>query len=92
MGTVKAMAGQTLIDLAIQASGSLEALFDIALLNGISITDELTIGQIYKLTEVVDDSVVNNLYPLKPASALFDISDQSEGIDYWAIEKDFIVN
>jgi hypothetical protein len=39
-------AGQSLIDVAIQELGSVEALFDLADANGLAITDVLTPGQL----------------------------------------------
>lgn len=37
--------GQSLVDVAIQELGSVEALFDLADANGVAITDQLTPGQ-----------------------------------------------
>jgi len=39
---LKSVSGQTLFDIAIQVSGSAEAAFEMALINSIGITDELT--------------------------------------------------
>ncbi len=44
--------GQSLVDVAIQELGSVEALFDLADANGLAITDELTPGRVL----VVPDS------------------------------------
>ena len=38
------MHNQSLMDISIQEYGTLEAMFDMAVTNGISITDELTVG------------------------------------------------
>lgn len=40
---------QNLLDIAIQESGTLASLFEIALLNNVSITDDLTAGQEIKI-------------------------------------------
>jgi hypothetical protein len=45
---------QTIIDLAIQHSGSAEAAFSLAAINGLSVTDALTVG-----TELLNVPVVN---------------------------------
>lgn len=46
---------QSLADIALQACGSLEAIFALAERNGMSITDEPTVGQtlVYELSDVV---------------------------------------
>lgn len=41
----KVLENQSLFDIAIQECGSAEAAYDIAKLNGLSVTDELTPGQ-----------------------------------------------
>ena len=50
--------GQTLIDIAIQHLGSADAAYDLATLNGMSITDKLSPGQTLELPAVVDKDVV----------------------------------
>lgn len=42
-------AGQSLLDVALQELGSVEALFDLADANGLAITDELTPGQVLEV-------------------------------------------
>ncbi len=41
-----ALEGQSLLDLALQECGSIEAAFDMAVQNGLSVTSELTSGQL----------------------------------------------
>lgn len=48
---------QSIIDLAIQHCGSAEAAFDLAALNGISITDELAAGQTLQLPDVANKDI-----------------------------------
>jgi len=52
---VTAQYRQSLADIALQACGSLEAIFALAERNGMSITDEPTVGQtlVYELSDVV---------------------------------------
>lgn len=45
MNSIKVLSGQSLFDIAIQECGSAEAVVQLALLNDISITDNLQIGQ-----------------------------------------------
>ena len=60
---------QSLLDIALMVSGSADAAYDIAIENGISITDKLTSGQ--KLTfsgtpvnkKVVDFYTINDIKP-----------------------------
>ena len=56
-GIMKVLQGQTLIDIAIQELGSAEAAFDLGMLNGLSVTDELTPGQELKLPVISNKSV-----------------------------------
>ena len=43
---------QTLLDVALQASGDMESVFDIAQANDISVTEELTVGTEIEIDEV----------------------------------------
>lgn len=65
---------QTLPDIAVQECGNIEAAFDIARLNGLSLTDELKTGQTLDIacTTACTESVVGELAAdgVKPATAL----------------------
>ena len=90
---------QTLQDIAIQYCGTLSALFDLALLNGVSITGDLVPGPIltipskdYGFQEVVNYFEVNKLQPATNLTQEnISIIEGLTGIDYWAIENNFIV-
>lgn len=58
MGTVMVKERQTLLDIALQTSGSVEAVMELAKQNGLSITDELSDGQVLEVKEVKDVAVV----------------------------------
>lgn len=95
--SISIKADQTLIDIAIQEGGSVEALFDVAGRNGLSITDDLLAGGVYlKPALVVNESVVQKMSGIYPASGQkiseTDLPINPEGIDYWVIENNFIVN
>ena len=100
--TVKAILifpGQTLADMAIQQLGSVEAIFALANLNGLSISDEIMPGQTLNYSLTPYDKNVYKLYQdkkLKPASAVSKPGQETpvdlEGIGYWIIQKDFIVS
>lgn len=88
---------QSMFDVAMQTSGSFEAVFELALLNGISITDELVAGQLLQLPAVLNSDNVN-YYALKkivPETVGTEIDESLpvlEGIGYWAIGVDFVVS
>lgn len=97
---VSVMAGQTLLDLAVQELGSLEAVFGLSILNHLPPTAELTTLQmidfnINPLNKKVAQTFRNNNW--KPASATTSAPAGQpplpilEGVDYWAIEVDFKV-
>jgi LysM domain len=86
--------GQTLKDIAIQHCGSLTALVDIAVLNGISPTAEVAPGTELIIPDVVDVAMVNYIAAksITPVSQKKDFSQVlPEGIGYWAIGIDNIV-
>jgi hypothetical protein len=65
--------GQTLLDMALQIGGSLESLFDLALMNGLSVTGD--VGGFLKNTPVLNKQVVRfyqtgGLYPVTMYSGL----------------------
>jgi hypothetical protein len=95
---VKILQRQSLLDVAIQTSGSVEAAIALAAANDLSITDELDSGSQLTTVEVVDRRIVQ-MYAvgdiIRPATALTAEETQlvgDEGIGYWAIGVDFIVS
>lgn len=97
MGTVKVKDRQTLLDVALQTSGSVEAVMDLALANGLSITDELSDGQVLEVAEVKDVAVVsryeiNSIFPATEASDDERNEMAYEGIGFMGIGIDFIVS
>jgi len=54
---MKVLQGQTLIDIAIQELGSAEGAFELAVLNGLSVTDDLDPGRELQLPAVVNRSI-----------------------------------
>lgn len=88
---------QSLFDVAIQKGGSFEAVMELAILNGLSITESLTPGQQLELPTVIDNDVVNffssqGIVPETTTNESEDSITVLEGIDYWAVEVDFIVS
>lgn len=88
---------QTLIDLAIQERGTVKAVFEMAVLNGISITDDLIPGNTIDYDVPTVDIEMLAFYTSKQykpataldAAALFNANPS--GIDYMIIGTDFIV-
>ncbi|MGN0235834.1 MAG: hypothetical protein ACI4BD_05950 [Paludibacteraceae bacterium] len=92
---------QCLVDIALQTCGSLEAVFALAERNNLSITDDLSIGQVleYDISDVQNRQVVNryNSEVVIPSTSITtaEINDKlgmGEGIGFWAIEYDFVVS
>ncbi|MDP1812329.1 MAG: hypothetical protein Q8K66_13085 [Sediminibacterium sp.] len=94
---VKTAANQALMDIAIQESGNIESLIELALLNGVNITDDLAPDTLLRKSGVIDKNIVTLFKTnMKPASNSPVSEDQLpaelEGIDYWSIENTFIVS
>lgn len=89
---------QSLLDIALQTSGSIEAAFALAEQNNLSITDPLQIGSEIEMVEIVNNMVAERyaLQGIHPATALTDGKATPPGtlggIGYMAIEVDFVVS
>lgn len=87
---------QTILDIAIQETGAIEAVIDLMKTNGIPVTEDLETGGQLSLT-LTDDQMTdlrqffkgNNIRPATGAT----ITDNPalEGIGYWLVYKNFIV-
>lgn len=68
---MKVLEGQTIFDVAIQECGSAEAGYDLAMLNGISVTDDLTAGQELLVPEATNKQIkaYYSQKNIKPATA-----------------------
>lgn len=85
---------QSLADIAVQVSGSVESSFDIAVKNNQSVTGILTTGQELDKSGIINNKVVDQLAVQKaiPASASKKILDeQLTGIGYMVIGQNFTV-
>lgn len=84
VSVVKALANQTILDIAIQECGDVIAGFDFATQNGLSITDDLILGKDYKKTDILNTKIVDyyakrNLHPatgitVTETEGIFDIT------------------
>lgn len=68
MSSATVQPGQTLFDIAVQHAGSVEAVFELAALNGLAVTAALTPGDVLTLPEVVDKRVRRIMLAYVPAS------------------------
>lgn len=59
MANIRVSDKQSILDVAIQLLGSVEAAFSLALLNGLSITDELYPGQLLILPTAYNADIAN---------------------------------
>lgn len=92
---------QSLLDLAIQHTGSVENAFELAVENGLSLTDDLEAGESIKLTThgIRQNKDILGYYQakkLQPATGInyqsSTINDKPQGIDYWTVQIDFVVS
>lgn len=89
-----ALSGQSLLDLAILLAGSAEAAFDLALENGMSLTDEVAPGQVVRYSGAAVSKQVAQYFAanrLQPATAI-SAEDNAGGVGYWAIGINFFLS
>lgn len=96
MKAVKILDGQTIIDIAAQELGDLERSYEIAQMNGMNLTDELTAGEMIDVPDAdISKRNIISLFADEANAPASDTPESStgilEGIDYWIIENDFIV-
>lgn len=93
MKTVTVLQGQSLLDIAVEHTGSISAVFDIARLNNKSITDlpipgeQLNVDNRNVVKRVLDYYAKNNIHP----GTAGDVTSEG-GIGYWKIGIDFKVS
>ncbi|MGQ0739147.1 MAG: hypothetical protein ACT4OJ_08830 [Bacteroidota bacterium] len=97
MKSVKVLNGQTLVDIAVQELGDASRALEIAELNDRKITDDLAAGQLVNVPDYERERrstvILFTDDANKPASGLTqeEIDARPEGIDYWILENDFVV-
>ena len=96
--TVQAKNRQNLLDVALEHCGTFEAALQLALLNGIDLTADLNTDTPLELPVVGKPRIVSNFQSLRhaPATAITsgeiaETTEGGEGIGFWAIGIDFIV-
>lgn len=93
--TSKVQQGQSFIDKTLELTGSIESLLDMAILNNVSITDDVSIGKEILGTQILKNSIVegltNELIATKITSEINQVIPEDLGIGKMAIESTFIV-
>lgn len=98
--TITALHNQSLLDLALQHTGTIESVFEFAEANALNITDDVQAGAPLYLgeglgvrNEILSYYTAKNL---QPATAFTkedeQVFERLEGISIWAINLDFIVS
>ena len=98
--TITALHNQSLLDLALQHTGSIESVFELAEANSLNITDDVQAGAPLYLGEGLGvRNEILNYYTaknLQPATAFSredeQVFERLEGISIWAINLDFVVS
>lgn len=86
--------GQNFIDKVLETTGSTENAFEMSILNGVSLTDPVVIGQELKPSKVTKKGVVGVFNKKRPASGVVSISKaeaENEGIGYMVIGNNLII-
>ena len=97
---VEVLHNQSLLDLALQHTGTIESIFELAMLNNLSITDDVVAGKVLTIpTETFTNNDILTYYiakKIQPATSFSQeykrISERQEGISKWAINLDFVVS
>lgn len=98
--TLTVLHNQSLLDLALQHTGTVESVFELATANTLSITDEVAAGKTLALpAEAFVNKDILAYYSaknLQPATAFSkedeQVFERLEGISIWAINLDFVVS
>lgn len=91
---------QSLLDLALQHTGTIESVFELAEANSLNITDDVQAGTLLYLgeglgvrNEILSYYTAKNLQPATAFSKEDEqVFERLEGISIWAINLDFIVS
>mgnify|MGYP006961133647 FL=1 len=98
--TITALHNQSLLDLALQHTGTIESVFELADANNLNITDDVQAGAPLYLgeglgvrNEILSYYTAKNLQPATAFSKEDEqVFERLEGISIWAINLDFIVS
>lgn len=85
---------QSLLDIALQECGDITAVFELADLNGVVITDDLQTGRGLVMPPVAVNRQVVSYYDahgIRPATGIAG-DFVPDGVEFWGIEIDFMVS
>ena len=83
MNNTKTYEGQSFLDKVIETTGSIENAFEMALLNEISISDDLIVGSELKASKVTNKIVAAYFsYNKRPATAIATVFTETKKINY----------
>jgi hypothetical protein len=90
---IRSLSCQSLIDIAIQTSGTMEGVFELAVLNGRSITDVLPADDVLEVGGVINAPVARYYASrgIRPATEI-DVTLPMQGIGIWRISRSFRVS
>ena len=95
---VKVKERQTMFDVALEYCGTFESAMQMALLNGVDLTEDIPTNAVLELPSVDKPRIAANFQSLRhtPATAITQdeinaILATGEGIGYWEIGYDFII-
>lgn len=88
MTNIQSKAGQSLFDISIEHSGSIDSLMDIATANNMSITSHIATNSNININ-IVSNKKVIAFFASKTHKPASDTIDSNEGVDYWALENNF---
>ncbi len=91
-----ARARQSVPDIAVRYAGSVEAAWEIAEQNGLSLTDDIEPGREIEIPDDVTSALTARSTD-QPATAITEeeinaILGRGEGVEHWAIEYDFVIS
>ena len=95
--TITALHNQSLLDLALQHTGTIESIFELAVLNEKSITDDMVAGASLLIGEISNKDILSyyTVKNIQPATAFSkedeQVFERLDGISIWAINLDFVV-
>ena len=96
--TITVLHNQSLLDLALQHTGTIESVFEFAEANALNITDDVQAGKTLVLPAFTNKDILGyyTAKNLQPATAFTkedeQVAKRLEGISIWAINLDFIVS
>lgn len=97
--TITVLHNQSLLDLALQHTGTIESIFELAEANTLNISDDVVAGKTLVLpAEAFTNKDILGYYTaknLQPATAFSkedeQVFERLEGISIWAINLDFVI-